>query len=169
MASVIRTTQVVGFTSGLIFSSVYFTSSYLIMPPLFDQPPANSATIFREIFYRGATVIVPLALISTATNAYAAYASSVPEVRNLYALAAVAVLAPLPWTALVMTNGIQRLNTIAENKLEQEKASKSEVEGLLRAWTWQNYVRGTLALVGSIASLYAALSPAAIPDVLEAL
>lgn len=48
-----------------------------------------------------------------------------------------------------------RLNTIAASKDEQEKASKEEVVGLLRQWSWMNIIRGGLPLVGGLIGVWA--------------
>ncbi len=54
-----------------------------------------------------------------------------------------------------MIGGIERLNSIAVDAREQEKVSVEKVEGLLRAWTWQNYVRSALSLTAGVVGFVA--------------
>lgn len=53
----------------------------------------------------------------------------------------------------------QRLIKIAGSRVQQEKAGKEEVEGLLRRWAWMNYVRGGMALVGGCVGVWALMGP----------
>ena len=48
-----------------------------------------------------------------------------------------------------------RLNAIADSKVEQEKASQEEVVALLRRWTWMNFLRGLMAMAGGLTGLWA--------------
>ena len=68
-----------------------------------------------------------------------------------------ATFSQLPWTLLRMKGTIDRLNALAVNKVEQEKANKEDVVGLLRRWAWMNVIRGGLALLGGLAGLWAVI------------
>lgn len=155
MDTTIRTAQMLGLTSSLLLSGANIGASYLTLPILYTRPTSTSTPIFNELYTRGATTLVPLGTFSAICSALAAYLH--PSQRQLWAIAAVATFAQTPWTLLVMMGTNNRLNAIAASKTEQEKASKEEVEGLLRQWAWMNVVRGLLAMVGGLAGLWAVI------------
>lgn len=155
MSGTIRAVQAIGFASPFFAAGYSFSASQLILPRLYDLPPSTSTPIFRDVYYKGAIVAVPSAVIASVTHAYLAYVGTQSETTALHTAAAVTVLATLPWTRLVMLKGIEKLNGMAESKVEQEKANKSEVEQLLRTWTWQNYVRSVLWVAGGIIGIVA--------------
>jgi hypothetical protein len=157
MATAIKLAQAVGITGSALLSGNSFSASFLSIPPLLKLPPSTSTPIFSYVYHQGALAVIPVSIISAIANGYLAYASHTPESTRLYATAAASVLATLPWTALVMMKGITRLNGLAESKVEQEKADRSEVEGLLNGWKLQNYVRSVLFLTGAIFSAMATL------------
>lgn len=153
MDNTIRTAQVLGLTSSLLLSGVNIGSSVLTIPILYTRPTSISTPIFAEFYTRGAVTLVPLGLFSASCSALVAYL--LPSQRNLWAIASVAAFAQTPWTLLVMMKTNNRLNTIAASKDEQEKASKEEVVGLLRQWSWMNIIRGGLPLVGGLIGVWA--------------
>jgi hypothetical protein len=157
MSSIIRIAQIAGFSTPLFTSGIFFASSQLILPPLYDLPVSTSTPIFRQVYYNGLAVIVPLIVASTTSNAFLAYAAESSELRAIYASASASIIGTLLWTVLVMMDGIKKLNGIAESAVEQEKADKNEVQGLLRGWTTQNFVRSGLAFTGAMTSVYATL------------
>lgn len=154
--TLIQVVQLAGITPAIFVSGFSFATSYLTLPPLYKQTASISTPIFSHVYFAGAFVAAPSALVSTAAFSYIAYA--LPESRTISTVAAALALAPLLWTRTVMFSGIQRINSVAADPREQEKASATELEGLLRTWTWQNYVRSASSLAAGIAGFTALLS-----------
>jgi Domain of unknown function (DUF1772) len=154
MDNTIRIAQVLGLTSSIFLSGINIGSSHLTVPILYTRPASISTPIFNEFYLRGAATLVPLSIFSASCSALVAYL--LPSQRNLWATAAVATIAQLPWTILAMMKTNNRLNIIAASKTEQEK-SQEEVVGLLRQWAWMNVVRGLLAMVGGLAGVWAVM------------
>ena len=94
-----------------------------------------------------------LGVFSASCSAIAAYLC--PSQRTDWAIAGGATIAQLPWTLLFMMKTIKRLNAIAVNSIEQEKASKAEVVALLQQWAWMSVVRELSALVGGLNGIWA--------------
>lgn len=155
MDTTIRTAQALGLTSSILLSGINIGSSLLTVPILYTRPTSISTPFFKEFYTRGAATLVPLIIFSGSCSALVAYL--LPSQRKLWAIAAAATLAQLPWTILGMMETNTRLNTIAASKTEQEKVSQEEVVGLLRQWAWMNVVRGSLALVGGSVGVYAVI------------
>jgi hypothetical protein len=149
----IQAVQAIGITSAIFVSGFSFGTSYLALPPLYSQAASISTPVFSHVYHAGALVAAPCAIISTVASGYIAYA--LPQSRLLSTIAAISALAPLLWTRTVMIGGIERLNSIAVDAREQEKVSVEKVEGLLRAWTWQNYVRSALSLTAGVVGFVA--------------
>lgn len=157
MDTVIRTIQILGLISSIFLSGMNVSASHLTLPTLYTRPISISTPIFYEIYVRGAKTVVPLCIFSTLCSALVAYLSSSQRNQQLWAVAAVATFSQLPWTLLRMKGTIDRLNALAVNKVEQEKANKEDVVGLLRRWAWMNVIRGGLALLGGLAGLWAVI------------
>jgi hypothetical protein len=153
MDSTIRTFQVFGLTSSLLIAGVKLGSSHLTVPLLYNQPTSINTPFFKDFYTRDALTLVPLAIFSGASSGFVAYL--VPAQRTLWTVAAVATLSQLPWTGLGMMATNNRLNDIAASSVEQEKASREEVVGLLKKWRWMNIVRGLLALTGGLTAVLA--------------
>lgn len=152
-------------TANLLAIPVAFlTSGYLTsasqnpLPLLYTQPPSISTPIFAGVYYRGAALIIPTTLISSAAFAYLAY--GIPAQRTVYSTAAAAVFVILPMTKIVMFPGIHRLIEISKQSgVEQEKAGQSgEVLRLLKVWNAQNCVRAAFTLAGGVAGLWAVMA-----------
>ncbi|KAM0343591.1 hypothetical protein ACHAPU_008342 [Fusarium lateritium] len=153
MDSTVRTFQVFGLTSSLLLAGANLSSSHLTVPLLYTQPTAISTPFFKDFYTRGALTLVPLSIFSGVSSGIVAYL--VPAQRNLWTVAAVATMSQLPWTVLGMMATNNRLNDIAASSVEQEKASREEVVGLLKKWRWMNIVRGLLALTGGLSAVLA--------------
>jgi hypothetical protein len=153
MDNTISTAQVLGLTTSLVLSGVNIGTSYLVLPILYTRPTSITTPIFSELYFKGAVTLVPLGIFSAACSALVAYLE--PSQRNLWAFAAVATISQTPWTVFVMMKTNNRLNALAASEKEQEKASDEEVVGLLKQWTWMNFVRGSLALAGGVAGIWA--------------
>ena len=148
----IATAQALGLTSSLFLSGIYFGSSQLTLPLLYDQPPAVSTPIFASFYHRGAATVGPLIVFSSLLSTYLAYV--VPEQRVEYIVAGLATFWNLPWTMLVMIGGIHRLLELSESEVEREKAGQEEVVQLLRTWRWQNFARSAMAMVGGAIGIW---------------
>ncbi|KAL8797631.1 MAG: hypothetical protein Q9182_007167 [Xanthomendoza sp. 2 TL-2023] len=152
----IHTAQFLGLTSTLVLSGINIGASILTLPILYTRPTAISTPIFNELYLRGAATLVPLGIFSAACSAFVAYNLPSSQ-RNLWTVAAVSTFAQTPWTLFVMMRTNNRLNAIAASKVEQEKASKDEVVGLLRRWAWLNAARGMLAMFGGLVVVWSLL------------
>lgn len=100
--------------------------------------------------------LVPLAILSGSSSGLVAYL--VPAQRTLWSAAAVATLSQIPWTLIGMMATNDRLNEIADSKVQQEKVNREEVMSLLKRWRWMNIVRGLLALTGGLSAVLALVS-----------
>ena len=152
-STVLRTTSLLGFSSSIFLSGVYFTSSQVALPTLFGLPVGTSTAGFNTLYHRGLNVVAPLVAVSALSASTSAYLD--PKRRTMYATAGVITFATLPWTRVVMWNCIQRLIAISTDATLQEKVQVSEVESLLRQWGWLNFARAGMAAVGGIVGLLA--------------
>lgn len=128
------------------------------VPLLYNQPASVSAPILEGIFFQGGKFVVPGAILASTSFGYLAYRAPTTFKRNLYAIAALIMFAPPPWTALVMKPGINRMIEIGRSAVECQKADASgEAVKLLQGWVWQNEVRVLFALVSGALGWYAHL------------
>jgi len=150
-----RISSTLGLSSSLWLSGFYCASSALTLPILYRLPNDVSTDIFAELFTRGSAIIGPLAGLSAISLGVAAYTSPAEWGRKTYSAAAVLTLAVLPWTLIFMVSDINRLTAISEAfKTKKLDASVTgEVGRLLRAWTWKNYVRVGMTLLGGVVGL----------------
>ncbi|KAI1622390.1 hypothetical protein EDD37DRAFT_634898 [Exophiala viscosa] len=148
---VLKATSLVGLTSSLWLSGIYFGSSQLTVPLLFGLPVETSSAAFKDLYYSGAKTVVPLALLSTVATGVAGYLD--PEKRVGYAIAAVSTIGTLAWTRAAMVGNIDRLLAIADDKKVKEKVRTEEMDQLLKQWQWMNSVRAVLAGVGGVLGL----------------
>lgn len=126
------------------------------VPLLYKQPASISAPLLEGIYYQGAKVVAPGAILATTGLAYLAYTARTSDERNLYGLAAALTFASQPWTALVMLPGIHRLIEIGASAAEQTKADASgEAVQLLQGWVWQNAVRAALNFASGAVGFWA--------------
>ncbi|KAJ9637569.1 hypothetical protein H2204_004718 [Knufia peltigerae] len=149
--TILRTTSILGLSSSLFVSGVSFSQSYLTIPLFIGLPQETTTPLFKDLYYSGAKLIVPLALTSTLSTATAAYLDV--EKRTGYAVAAAATVSILPFTAAVMFKCIHRLIAIADDAKVREKTQPGEVDGLLNQWKWMNFVRAGLSGVGGVVGL----------------
>ena len=134
-----------------------FGFSQNTVPLVYNQPSSVSANVLKGVFYQGAVVVAPGAIIATTGFAYLAYTQ--PEQRKLFATASALTIAPLLFTQAVMFKGIQRLLEISESAAEQAKADQSgEAVELLKAWVAQNFVRAALSSSAGFVGLRAVWS-----------
>lgn len=156
MDPTISTCQVIGLTSSLIIAGINLGASHLTVPLLYQQPIPISVAFFKEFYTRGALTLVPLAILSGSSSGLVAYL--VPAQRTLWTAAAVATLSQIPRTLIGMMATNNRLNEIADSKVQQEKVNREEVVSLLKRWRWMNIVRGLLALTGGLSAVLALVS-----------
>jgi hypothetical protein len=149
--TIASTPAFVGGISALLLSGVNLSASQLTLPILYRLPDVMSTSVFKQLFYRGGAVIVPLTIISTLTTGFSAYLD--PAKRLGFAAAAIASFASLPWTALIMRPTILRLIELADDEKVREKAHEKEVVSLLKTWRWMNNIRSGLALIGGVTGL----------------
>jgi hypothetical protein len=153
-STILRSTSLVGFSSSLFLSGIYFSSSHLTLPLLYHLPTDISTSAFTTLYYSGANTVVPLAIFSSLCSGVAAYLD--PPKRVGYAIAAVSTIASLPWTLVVIAKTNETLIAMSKDAHVREKAKAGEVEALLRRWTWMNMVRAGMAAVGGIVGLVVA-------------
>jgi len=156
-STMIQTAQIAGITSSIALFGFNFSSSYVVLPTIYNQPNSVSTPIFTQIYYRGMKLFLSLAAVSIPSFSYLAYAVPQHPHRSLYAVGAATTLLAGAWTKFMMLSTIERLIAISESKVEQEKVSVKEVETLLKDWTAKNYIRSMFGLVGGFVGLYAAI------------
>jgi hypothetical protein len=133
------------------------SASQSTLPLIYDQPASVSLKIFKGVYDRGAVLVVPSVILSATATAYLAYAN--PAQRKALGFATAVTLSWLPFTTLVMFKGIGRLLELGGSAIEMEKAERSgEILTLLKAWAFQNAVRGMFAFVGGSITLWASLA-----------
>lgn len=133
------TATAVGITSSLLCSGVFFSSSWMVVPMLYDRAIPVSTSIFSEFYYRGLATVAPLSAIAAVGFGTAAYFN--PARRNELAVAAALSLTPLVWTRFAMQTTIETLLKASDSVVEQEKLGGQEVVRLLKQWVLMNYVR----------------------------
>ena len=82
-----------------------------------------------------------------------------PSEWKFYAGAGLGTISVLMWTVAVMrptNNELMRLVKVAKEAGKTAAFERDSVVALAR-WSWMNYVRGILPLVGAWVGLYAAL------------
>ncbi len=67
--TILRTTSILGLSSSLFVSGVSFSQSYLTIPLFIGLPQETTTPLFKDLYYSGAKLIVPLALTSTLSTA----------------------------------------------------------------------------------------------------
>jgi len=156
-ATLLRTAKLIAVPLPFFLSGYSYSFSQNSVPGVLEQPAHVNTPIFNHVFHTGAQVIVPGALLGLATSSYLAYV--IPAQRTLWGAAAIANVAPLLFTQLVMFSGIKRLLAISEDKKLQEKATANlEHRQLLSRWVTQNYVRAALYAVAGVAALRATVA-----------
>lgn len=150
--------KLVAISTAFMMAGYGINASQSSVPMLYNQPTSVSLPLFTSIFYKGAAVMSPAAVISSGASAYLAYLY--PQQRQMWATAGALVFAIGPFTQFVMLNGIHRLIHVSESSsVEQDKAQKSgEVLRLLKAWTMQNWMRVGLNFTGGFIGLWTALN-----------
>lgn len=148
---ILKATSLVGLSSSIWLSGIYFGSSHLTVPLLFGLPVETSTAAFKKLYYSGAATVVPLALLSTLSHGVAGYLDE--EKRVGYAIAATSTIATLAWTAAAMAGLNDKLIAIAGDKKAREDVRPAEADKLLRQWQWMNMVRAVLAGVGGVVGL----------------
>lgn len=150
------TASALGIGTAFFMSGIYFGSSYLAINPLLPLPISESVRIFSDLYHEGASLIIPLALGSTAANALAAYMTPLRQRRIIFAAAAVAAIGTLGYTGLAMFPNINRLLEIrGMNGSAIQGVQKLEVVHRLTVWKKQNYVRAGLAFASGVLALFA--------------
>ncbi|OJD34463.1 uncharacterized protein BKCO1_23000136 [Diplodia corticola] len=150
-SALVRTTAILGFSSSIYLSGIYFSSSQLTLPILYRLPSATSTSVFDEFYHRGAVTVVPLALASTLCSGLAAYLQ--PVGRATFACAGALTIATLGWTRLAMMGTIDALIAAANDERVREEMEAGEVVEKLKTWRWMNMVRAGLSLAGGMAGL----------------
>ena len=141
-------------SAAFVCAGYSFSFSQSTVPLIYNTPASISTKVFSGVFYGGAAVVAPGAIISSTAYGYLAYQQ--PHRRQLYITAAVLILAPLVWTRVVMNAGIQRLLEISQSAAKQQTADQSgEVVKLLKQWTMQNWMRAGLSFSAGMVGLWA--------------
>ncbi|KAK3679823.1 hypothetical protein LTR78_000199 [Recurvomyces mirabilis] len=151
--------QAVSISTAFIMSGYMLSASQVTLPLLYPLPAQTTTPLFAGVYHRGASLVIPGTIISTAASAYLAYTATSSQECIVYAAAGAVTTGILPLTAVAMMPGIHRLLALAKSdSAVQVKAQESgEVTGLLKAWTRQNYVRVVMCAVGGGLGLYAAV------------
>ena len=151
--SITQALQALAISTSFIAAGQTFGASYLTIPPLYRLPVQFSAPYFRDFFYRGASTLVPLSLISAATNLSLAYMANDDRVRRAHTLAGVSAFLIQLWTAIALSSTNSSLLSLTAN--QPKIMTSAEVVYLLQKWTALNYMRTVLGSVSGMAGLYA--------------
>ena len=201
MSGTVQSMQTIGITASGVLSGGIFTVSLMI--PTLTLPATSSkrtfsssyepgssvshiATQWRHAYNMGKKIAPTVSLISSATYAYIAHVfrndtglMRTDNVRtsNLYLLAAVLALGPVPFTLIAMHPTNKRLMARADAAetegshaaagAEKEKVKKgevgaskedSEVLGLLEKWVWLSATRACFPLAAAVVALTATVA-----------
>lgn len=149
----IRAAQFTSVATSLWLCGFMGSASGITLPTLYNKPNSVTTPIFSVVYNKGAEIVVPTCIVSAVASSYLAYA--IPSQRVMYAVAGAATLGMLPWTALTMMKVNHRVCDIALSSAEQEKVPQSEVTDLYKEWTWKNWVRSAMGMVGGVAAMWA--------------
>ena len=149
--------QVAGISGAFALSGVYFCSSQVFLPTMYELSPETVTKMFARVFYRGTAVVAPLSMLSAVATGTLSY--MYPEQRNIFAAATAATVAPLIWTRVVMGTTVNQLLELGNNAAMREKAGSTEIVALLKSWTAMNFVRSGLGAAGGFIALWAVLAP----------
>ena len=144
--------------SALFAAGYGFAFSQSAVPQLYEVKPQISTPVFKQIYYQGAKVVPPAAIIAAASSGYLAY--TVPEQRNEYIKVTAASIATQIWTVVVMLPSIKRLIQISEadEKTQGRIEMSLEHRQLMIKWVRQNWIRTGLSLFAGVTTLSAMLS-----------
>lgn len=144
--------------STLFMAGYGFAFSQSAVPQLYDVKPQISTPIFKQIYYQGAKVVPPGAIIAAASSGYLAYI--LPEQRNEYIKVAASAVATQLWTIVIMLPSIKRLIKISESDEKTQGRIEMSLEHrqLMIKWVRQNWIRTGIALFGGVTALKAMLS-----------
>ncbi|KAE9405415.1 DUF1772-domain-containing protein [Gymnopus androsaceus JB14] len=153
--------------SGAIMACSYVAGDALLDPSLPASATAHASSIWENFYTRGRNANPPIALLTAASFAYAAYylpnplsIQSIHNTRSLLAIAGLLTISIVPYTFLVMwsTNGALHAKAAAVRERTKNGAETLLDDGtkeLLQKWNLLNFGRGTLPLLATAVGIYA--------------
>ncbi|KAF2651502.1 hypothetical protein K491DRAFT_719772 [Lophiostoma macrostomum CBS 122681] len=125
--------QVIGITSPIIYSSLTFAYSWLVVPPIVDHaPPKLLAKQWLQAYQAATGFVVPFVLSGTLANAALGYLSKSRNTKILYGVAAVLTWSIMPVTILYFEPNINgSAKWKVQKLLEDEGYTMKENERLL--------------------------------------
>ncbi|PVH85617.1 DUF1772-domain-containing protein [Cadophora sp. DSE1049] len=160
--------RLLGISGSIFLSGFAFSASYYTLPATALAPLPLRLKQWLVVYDLGKLISPPLSAISAACWFYSAYAShslhpstSATDTTQLYATAGALTLCTTVWTVLAMmpTNKalMRRVKAVKEGVEGESVEWKREAERKLGTWSWMNYVRAVIPLVGGWVGMYAAL------------
>lgn len=145
----------------------YIAGAALLDPSLPTAAAAHASSVWESLYVRGKNANPPIALLSAASFAYAAYyipnplsLQSVHNTRGLLTIASVLTVSIVPYTFLAMwsTNGALHAKAAAVRERSKKGAEVLLDDGtkeLLELWNLLNFGRGVLPLLATGFGIYA--------------
>ncbi|KAH7393307.1 hypothetical protein BKA64DRAFT_83127 [Cadophora sp. MPI-SDFR-AT-0126] len=162
--------RLLGISGSIFLSGFAFSASYYTLPAAALAPLPLRLKQWLVVYDLGKLISPPFSAISAACWFYSAWASHSPnstthttQTTQLYAVAGALTLGTTVWTLLAMMPTNKALMRMAKTVKEEQGDEveslewKSEAERELWTWSWMNYVRAVIPLVGGWVGMYAAL------------
>ncbi|KAF9691765.1 hypothetical protein EKO04_010323 [Ascochyta lentis] len=109
LQTIVPVLQAVALTAPSLYTGLTFTYSHVVIPPMTTHaPPKLLAKQWLQAYQFAPVVVAPLVLLGASSNALLAYctAGSSSRASSLYAIAAIAIVSIIPYTALYMEPGV---------------------------------------------------------------
>ena len=150
-------------TSGSVFLSGFaFSASYYGLPAAALSPIPLRLQQWQVIYDLGKFISPPVSAASALLWGYSAWSAKDnedPLEWKLYAVAGLATFSVLAWTLAFIrptNNELMRRAKVAKEVTETAVFGRESIEILAR-WSWMNYVRAVLPMVGAWVGIYGAL------------
>jgi len=153
--------RILGISGSVFLSGFAFSASYYSLPAIALSPVPLRLQQWRVIYDLGKLVSPSVSAVTALL--WALSASSVKDSEDsawkLYAVAGLATASVPIWTVgfmLPTNNELMRMAKVAKEGSETTVYGR-EAGVLLNKWSWMNYVRAVLPMVGAWVGLYGAL------------
>lgn len=144
--------QLASLSAAFILAGFSAAVSWAIIPATYSTSSANALTVFRTSLSKGATFIIPVAILNLVVTGVAAYCNARQRTSLLIIVAL--LFAPIIFTRAVMFDGLQTLLDLEQSTTEKQSASAGQTFALLEAFAAQNYVRVGMFLAAGIFGLF---------------
>ncbi|KAJ9603484.1 hypothetical protein H2200_012262 [Cladophialophora chaetospira] len=149
----VSTSSLLGLTSTLVLSGIYFGSARVALPVLNSVPLGQRTSGFVQLSDHIFSVSAPLTAF--AGTCWGIAACMDPERQGAYALAGVVTYASIAAIKRDSANAAQNLHAKVADMNSPEETWAEEAELLLEQWTTLNMARSTWAAIGGLIGLSA--------------